>query len=269
MTKPEILLIFNDMKVKVFSKGKNKNRNEDSFAYNKNTFVVADGATDKSGKLYKNKTGGEIVSKIITTKCLKTKLNDLELVNYINKEINDKYQKLNIIKEIKNPRNRFTGGFICARLLKEKLVITYLGDLGFRINGQKIYQEIKTVDLINSKARAEFIKKTGDIEGGRKHIFSLLEKQFSYQNNSRHKLGYGVVDGRKTPKKFIKIFEYPIKKIKTLELFTDGYFDIPKKTTLGDWEKMYKKIEKEDPFKYKKYLSTKSNDDRTIMIINF
>lgn len=257
------------MKVEVFSQGKIKNKNEDFFGYNKNTFIIADGATDKSGKKYKGKTGGELSSRIIVRECLNTKLNGIRLVKHLNKKINNLYQKFNVIHDKKNAKNRFTCGFICVRVLPKEILITYLGDLGFRINNKKIYQEIKKVDIINSKARAKFIKKTGDIEGGRKYIYPLLDKQFNYQNNPKHKLGYGITDGTKTPKKFIKVFKYQKENVKTLELFTDGYFDTPKGKTIKDWEKIYKQIEKKDPFKYKKYLSTKPNDDRTILIINF
>jgi len=54
-----------------------------------------------------------------------------------------------------------------------------------------------------------------------------------------------------------------------MELFSDGYFDIPQEVSIEAWEKSFEKVEKEDPDKYKKYKSTKSKDDRTIAIIRF
>ncbi len=97
----------------------------------------------------------------------------------------------------------------------------------------------------------------------------LLLKEFEYQNNPQKLLGYGVIDGTYTPAKFVKTFEYDLKKIHTIELFSDGYFDVPKEVSIKSWEKSFEKVEKEDPDKWKKYKSTKSKDDRTIAIIEF
>jgi len=255
--------------VKTFSKGKIENRNEDYFDYNKNNFAIADGATDKSGRKYNNKTGEELVSNIVVKECLLTNLNGIELVNHINKKVNELYKDLKILDDIQDPKYRFSCVFICVRIKADKIIITYLGDLGFRINGTEIYQEIKQIDIENSETRSKYIQETNDVKGSRNHIMSLLLKQFKYQNNPQEHLGYGVIDGTKTPSKFVKTFEYDIKKIKTIELFTDGYFDIPHEVSIKSWEKIFEKVEKEDPDKWKKYKSTKSKDDRTIAIIEF
>ena len=257
------------VKVQTFSKGKIKNRNEDYFDYNENSFVIADGATDKSGRTYDNKTGGELVSRIVVQECLSTNLNGTDLVKYLNKKIRKLYDKLDILEEIKDPRFRFTCGFTCARLEYNKLIITDLGDLGLRINGVEVHQEKKQIDIDNSEERSKYIRKTNDIKGSRDHIMPLLLKQFKYQNNPQEPLGYGVIDGTETPSKFVKTLEYDVDKIKTIELFSDGYFDIPQDVSVEAWEKLFEKVEKEDPDKWKKYKSTKSKDDRTIAIIRF
>lgn len=257
------------VKVQTFSKGKIENRNEDYFGYNENCFVIADGATDKSGRKYDNKTGGELVSRIVVKECLSTKLNGIELVNQLNTKIKELYYKLEILEDIKDPKYRFTCGFICARLENNKLIITYLGDMGLRINGVEVYQETKQIDIDNSEERSKYIRETSDVKGSRNHIMPLLLKQFKYQNNPQVPLGYGVLDGTKTPSKFIKTFEYNIDKAKIIELFSDGYFDVPQEVSIEAWEKTFEKVEKEDPDKWKKYKSTKSKDDRTIAIIKF
>jgi len=82
-------------------------------------------------------------------------------------------------------------------------------------------------------------------------------------------LGYGVINGTDTPNKFIKIFKFKLKNIKTLEIFTDGYCDIAKSPSIKSWEAMHKQVEKSDPHKYIKYISFKSKDDRTILIVKF
>jgi len=257
------------VKVQIFSKGKTENKNEDYFDYNKTCFVIADGATDKSGRKYNNKTGGELVSRLVVKECLSTKLNGIILVNHITKKVKELYDKLNISEKIKDPKFRFTCGFICVRLIGNKIVITYLGDLGFRINGIEVYQEIKQVDIDNSEERSKYIRETNDVKGSRDHIIPLLLKQFKHQNNPQEFFGYGVIDGTETPSKFVKIFDYDVSKIKTIELFSDGYFDIPSGVSIKAWEKSFEEVEKEDPDKWKKYKSTKSKNDRTIAIIKF
>ncbi|MDO8740846.1 MAG: protein phosphatase 2C domain-containing protein [Candidatus Woesearchaeota archaeon] len=257
------------VQVQTFSEGKVKNRNEDYFNYSESCFVIADGATDKSGRNYNGQTGGELVSRIVVNECLSTNLNGIELINHINKKIREAYTKLNILKDIKDPKYRFTCGFICVRVIGGKTIITYLGDLGFRINGIEVYQEIKQIDINDSEERSKYIRETNDVEGSRNHIMHLLVKQFEYQNNPNDSLGYGVIDGSKTPSKFIKTFEYYTEKIKTIELFTDGYFDTSQEVSIKGWEKAFEKVEEEDPDKWKKYKSTKSKDDRTIAIITF
>ena len=257
------------VQVQTFSKGKIENKNEDYFDYNETCFAIADGATDKSGRIYDGKTGGELVSRIVVNECLSSNLNGIKLVNHLNNKIKALYKKLEILEEIKDPKYRFTCGFICIRLINNKIIITYLGDLGIRINGTELYQEIKQVDINNSEKRSRYIRETKDIKGSRAHIMPLLLKQFEYQNNPKELLGYGVIDGTKTPSKFVKILEYDKKKIQLIELFTDGYFDIPQEISIEAWEKSFEKVEKEDPDKWKKYKSTKSKDDRTITLIKF
>jgi len=257
------------VKVQTFSKGKIENKNEDYFDYNKTCFVIADGATDKSGRKYNGKTGGELVSRIVVKECLSTNLNGTKLVNHINNKIKELYAELNILEVIKDARFRFTCGFICARILDDKVFITYLGDLGFRIDGSETYQEKSQIDINNSEARSRYIRETNDVNGSRDHIMPLLLKQFEYQNNPQEPLGYGVIDGSETPLKFVKTFEYDLEKIHTIELFSDGYFDVSQEVSIEAWEKTFEKVEKEDLDKWKKYKSTKSKDDRTIAIIQF
>jgi serine/threonine protein phosphatase PrpC len=255
------------MFVESFSQGKNNERNEDFFGYNEECFVVADGATDKSGKKYMDKTGGEIISRLAVKEILASPLNGIDLIDFINKKVHELYRELNITNEITDPKLRFSCCVVVARIVGSKLVITCLGDSGFRINGDKFYVETKQVDVDNAKERAKYIQKTGDISGSREYIMPLILKQFEYQNNPNHPLGYGAIDGTSTPSQFIKVFEYRIDTVSTIELFTDGYFVIPKGITIKDWEESFQKGEQEDPDKYIKYLSTKSKDDRTVAII--
>lgn len=256
-------------KVDFFTKGKTGRKNEDYYGYNNNSFVVADGATDKSGRIYDGKTGGEIASHLVVEKCLATDLNGPEIVNYLNQEINKLYLKLGIIDDIKNAVNRFTCAFVLARCIEEKVIITFLGDSGFRINGTDLYKFDKKLDIDHAQMRADYINETGDVEGSYDHIKPFIIKQYRFQNHPSHELGYGALDGTDTPNKFIEVFEYDRNKVKTIELFTDGYYDFPEKPTVEEWEKVHKIVQKEDPDKYLKYKSVNSEDDRTVLVVNF
>lgn len=79
-------------------------------------------------------------------------------------------------------------------------------------------------------------------------------------------ISYWVIDGINTPNRFIKEFVFDKEKTTSIEIFSDWYLDIPEEVDINAWEDLQEKVQKEDPFKYKKYPSTKSNDDRTIII---
>lgn len=257
------------MKVETFSQGKTADRNEDFFGHNDTSFVLADGATDKSGRLYNGQTGGEIVSRTIVEQSLANELNGAELVTFLNGSVHGLYQVYGILADIHDPKFRFTAAFTAVRVQQEAIRVTQVGDVGMRVNGQAVYHHRTKIDEQNAEFRASYIQQTGDIAGSRAHLMPELLKQFAYQNNPDHELGYGVVDGTSTPSKFIQTHMFDLNDIKTIELFTDGYFDIPRHSTISDWEKTNEQVEKQDPDKYLKYKSTKSKDDRTVAIIRF
>jgi hypothetical protein len=257
------------VKVEVFTKGKVEGNNEDYFLYSDSCFVVVDGATDKSGRKYDGKTGGELVSRLVADECIATDMNGIDLVSHLNGKVSEMYKSLGIEKEISDAKMRFTCGFICVRLTGQQVIVTYLGDLGFRINGKDVYQEKKQVDEDNANERLRYILETGDIEGSRAHILPQIIKQFEFQNNPDHPLGFGVIDGTSTPDKYVKVFEYDIGNVNLIELFSDGYFAVPKGNSIDEWEHSWATVEREDPYKYIKYKSTKTTDDRLIMRVQF
>lgn len=257
------------MDVQFFSKGKVEGKNEDFFDYNQDCFALADGATDKSGRKYDNKTGGEIVARLVVKEALLTLLTGNDLVSYLNTKVSDLYNSLGISDLMLEAVNRFTCSCIVARIINDKIIITSVGDSCFRINGGEIHKASKLSDEPAALERAKYIAETGDVTGSREHIMPMLLGQFGGQNNPNHSFGYGVIDGSNTPEIFIETLFYPKCEIKTLELFSDGYFSVPTGNTITDWEIEYEKVEKEDPDKWKKYKSTKSKDDRTIAIIKF
>jgi len=255
------------MKIKSFTKGKNDPKNEDYFGYNENTIVLSDGATDKSGQLFAGRSGGEIISEFIVEKTLKVGFNGVELVRYLSDEIMKLYKDINP-KALSDSTFRFAATLICVRIESNKISVTQIGDSAFRINGVDLYKNDKLIDELNAQARSLYIKKTGDVVGGRDYILPLLKQQHVYQNNAKEILGYGVIDGTEVPNEFVKFFEFAKEDIQTIELISDGYFSIPNESTIETYEKKNKEVEQEDPDKWKKYKSTKSKDDRTVVIID-
>ncbi len=252
--------------IEAFSEAKNSDKgNEDFYGYNDNTIVISDGATDKSGQLYDGKTGGYLLSRLVVEECLNTDLNGFELIGHLNKKASKLYEKINT-QALKDVNYRFYATIVCLRIIDNKIIVTLVGDSGFRIDGISYYQE-KTVDYLLSGIRAEYINKTGDIENSREFILPLLKRQLTYTNNESHPLGYGMLDGISVPEKFIKIYEFSLDEIKIVELFTDGYMAQPEKIgKIKYWEDSYQTVEKTDPNKFLKYKSTKTKDDRTILI---
>lgn len=97
----------------------------------------------------------------------------------------------------------------------------------------------------------------------------------NYFNNPNSDLGFGIIDGKEVPEKFIKKHRYDLGSIKTLELFSDGYYVLPHSSNINSWEEKFFEGEKEDPLRWKKYASVKTSfpcqfsDDRTILIVTF
>ncbi|PIT86068.1 MAG: hypothetical protein COU33_05205, partial [Candidatus Magasanikbacteria bacterium CG10_big_fil_rev_8_21_14_0_10_43_6] len=216
------------MHVDVFTKGKTEEQNEDFFGYDDTTYVVADGATDKSGNTYNDKTGGEIAAHIIVATCLQTNLNGPALVKEINQRIRQEHIAQGILEATEeHAKNRFTGTFVCVRHIEKEFVITALGDVSYRLNGIYTYSEQKEIDIINAKKRADYITETHDIPGSRRFLYPHLSMQFAYQNIPEHPLGYGTVDGSETPDKYVHLRHYPSNSIERIEIFTDGYYYSP------------------------------------------
>lgn len=250
-----------------FTQGKTDAENEDCYGSNATSFIVADGATDKSGRRYGGATGGALASRLIAEKCLETRYNGVALVSYLNEQVCLLGATFGLHSDREDARYRWSCVFTLARVVGNAVTVTSVGDVGFRINGQEGHQEIMALDRKNGQARAEYIKQTGDIAGSRAHIMPGILENFRYQNNPDDALGYGVIDGTKTPEKFVRTFVYDRVAVKTIELFSDGYFSLSEEPTIASWEEMHARVEKEDPDKYLRYLSTKSRDDRTVLIV--
>ncbi len=97
----------------------------------------------------------------------------------------------------------------------------------------------------------------------------IVGAQGDYQNTTDSVLGYACLDGFTVPRSLMQVSTIAARGVETLELFTDGYFDVGAEASLASWEARHAEVEKEDPAKVGKFRSTKGSvpgrwsDDRT------
>lgn len=98
--------------------------------------------------------------------------------------------------------------------------------------------------------------------------------QYAYANDPDHVLGYASIDGGRAAGFGFAVFERPAADIHTVEIFTDGYLELPEGTALADWEAVAARIEAEDPGKVLTHWGVKGSnakqlfDDRTVIILS-
>jgi hypothetical protein len=100
----------------------------------------------------------------------------------------------------------------------------------------------------------------------------IVGAQGFYQNRFDLALGYSSLDGFSLSAAGVRRFERPRSGVRSIELFTDGYFALPEETTIAAWEAKADEVERLDPAKISLYASTKGSlgrvraDDRTVVI---
>lgn len=253
------------MHVSLFSAGKLPPKNEDTGVYSETCFVVCDGSTGKRGGLSDGKTGGEIASSVVAEAALQSNLNGAELVDHLSSVLRKEQTRLQGMGQTMELETTL----VCARIVDTQVIITQVADTAFRVNTSDNYANSAIIDTLMSETRARYIALTRDTEGGRDYIMPLLLSEASYRNNDSSPAGYGVLDGTPVPPKFIKTYTFTLADVQTLEIYTDGYFAIPPTATIESYEALHAAVQKRDPHKCLEYPSTKSNDDRTVMIIDF
>lgn len=104
----------------------------------------------------------------------------------------------------------------------------------------------------------------------------IAKGQYAYANDPDHVLGYASLDGGRAAGFGLAIFERPAAEVHTVEIFTDGYLELPAagETTLAAWEAVAARIEAEDPGKVLTHWGVKGSnakqlfDDRTVIILS-
>jgi hypothetical protein len=99
----------------------------------------------------------------------------------------------------------------------------------------------------------------------------IVNAQGGYQNNASLQLGYPCLDGFEVPQHMLKIEQIPRSDVKTIEIYSDGYFKPGDGFGVAAWEKAFAEAEREDPAKVLLYPSPKGStaslwaDDRTYL----
>jgi hypothetical protein len=111
----------------------------------------------------------------------------------------------------------------------------------------------------------------GDIErlidGG------VMTGQGQFQNDTASPLSYAVLDGFDVPMERVQVIDRERASIRSIELFTDGYFEPAQSPSVEAWETSFKEVERVDPEKIARYPCVKGStprryaDDRTVIVI--
>jgi hypothetical protein len=98
--------------------------------------------------------------------------------------------------------------------------------------------------------------------------------QAQFANNTASPLSYAMLDGFEIPLPLVRVIDRPRARMRSIELFTDGYFKPGAAPALDDWEAAFAEIERVDPEKIGRYPSVKGSaarmntDDRTVVIVH-
>lgn len=103
----------------------------------------------------------------------------------------------------------------------------------------------------------------------------VMTGQTRFQNNTDSPLSYAVLDGFDVAHPLVRIVDRPLASVRSIELFTDGYFKPGVTPDIAAWEAAFDEVERLDPEKIDRYPSVKGTigriraDDRTVVIVRF
>jgi hypothetical protein len=109
------------------------------------------------------------------------------------------------------------------------------------------------------------------------HLARLVDRGISgqgeYQNATTSPLDYAVLDGSEVPMELVRVVDRPRTSVRTIELYTDGYFEPGATPDVAAWEVAFAEVERVDPEKIDRHPSVKGStpeawaDDRTVVIV--
>jgi hypothetical protein len=246
-------------------------RNEDVGGIGAASFVLADGSTPKAGNagLIDGCTGGRIAADtVVLTALAHPRLHGRRLVDAMTANLAGFYQEHNP-EALRNRAATFAATFVRGSIDGAELVITSVGDTRYRVNGGQTMTEEREIDRLDAAVRAEEIHRLlaqGVTEEeavalGRRAIEPSLNQQWRLWNSPEPVdlgvgygpvPGFGYVNGLHVPDDYIHVKRFPLREVRTVEVWTDGY---PKAAvveegavpTFEDWEAAYREVQATDP----------------------
>jgi hypothetical protein len=134
-----------------------------------------------------------------------------------------------------------------------------------------VLNQAETDELIASVAKS--LSEIANAEIIESFLRNGIKSQSEFGNDDDHPLGFSVLNGSSPSMKDVIDVSLDIKNVKSIELFSDGYFAVPTNVTIEAWEQMFAEIEKIDPHKLHKYPNVKGStttdfsDDRSVIIL--
>jgi hypothetical protein len=253
---------------------------EDAVVINSNYAAVIDGATSKTDRRWKTKTGGRVVADILkkAISSLPAGCGAVEAVARLTGAITDFYKK-NRSLEIteKDPSRRITASVALYSCTEREVWL--IGDCQVIIGGE-VHCLQKIFDQITASARSALLEialaEGASIEDlrlndpGREFILPLLRRQAILQNNLQAgELWFPVLDGFEVPPEGIRIYQIPAQGGEIV-LATDGYPCL--QPNLAASESVLQSLIDKDPLMFRSYKTTKgvtpgnnSFDDRAYL----
>jgi len=275
------------MQVTMFTEGKTRGANEDQVGFTNTCFTVADGSTGKDPALAARikdiygVSGGTVAAQLAVQGSLESDFTGQRLVDHLTELIRAEYER-NLPEALTDPAHGFATTFVTARIVGEELIVTQVGDTGFRITFRDGHQETflqeREQDKIDARARSEAIKalmaqgvpESEAVPKGREVILESLQAQPALWNNPEDPLGFGYVNGHTVPPKFVQTYAFLLEDVARIEIFSDGFFIIPDGSTVEDWKRASADATAKDPHRYlNEPLATKPGDDMAVMIVQF
>ncbi len=238
---------------------------EDALLISSKGVAVIDGATSKTKNLNGSSTPGRQAAQLISS----------SLEEYM--EIEDSFEMLCKISSLlpSASANLQPTASIILYQRKYSRIVNY-GDCQCILE-HNLHKHEKEIDRINSTRRQRILQTCLSMglsqsfllrhDIGRWFIMPSLKKQYKYANNTKSRLGYGVINGQKLDRHFMSI--YTVHEGDEIVLASDGYPELQE--TYQESERILQRTLIHDPLIINRlYRSTKgltpgnlSYDDRT------
>lgn len=209
------------------AKGPDPAGNEDRVILGPGWFGVVDGATDKSGMRYGGRSSGVIAAEAVA-ECLAQAPGDQEPGLLVSDMTDALAERLERFGADPNAPTRPAAVVVCFS--PSQRLLLRVGDCAYHWAGSPNAPQ-KLIDRINAEARAALLQALiaggadhGELRAsdpGRQMIMPLLREQGNFQNHLDHPLGFGAIDGRPVPDRYVEVTQ--LEGTGDLVLASDGY----------------------------------------------